>query len=346
MTTNKKIVSEVGLTRMAESLDKLMTVDIAARGSIHILYDAARKRLGKPLTLGVVEKLREAIKPQDYVILASGWADQPWNLLKSESDGPAGIMALARTIRVTLKGLPILLTDSYIVDDMKQVAMAAGFHCVEPGELKNSLINKGFDYIPSIAIMPFPLGEEEGKAEAVKIIEKWNPSACIAAERGDMSGENLGIHGSSGVDYTDFVAKVGHLFKYAKEKGILTIGIGDGGNEIGMANIAETIIEKIKNAEKMVATTEVDILVAATISNWGAYAISDLLAASTGDLEHLCNDVIEERVLAKTRDVGFHDPMKGLSGLSIASVDGCETKISLAIINLMREVVLQGYLRY
>ena len=346
MATDKKVISEFGLSKIAESLDKLMTVDISARGIIDVFYEAARKKLGKPLTLGVVEKLREAIKPQDYVILASGWADQPWNLLKSESDGPAGIMALARTIRVALKGLPIILTDSYNVEGMKQIAMAAGFHCAEPEELKNSFINKGFDYVPSIAVVPFPLDEEEGKAEAVKMIEKWNPSACIASERGDMSGKDLGIHGGTGIDYTEFVAKIGNLFKYAKDKGILTIGIGDGGNEIGMANISETILEKFEHGKKMCATTEVDRLVTATISNWGAYAISDLLAASTGDLEHLCDDVIEERVLAKTRDVGFHDPMKGLAGLSLASVDGCETKISLAIINLMREVVLQGYLRY
>ena len=48
----------------------------------------------------------------------------------------------------------------------------------------------------------------------------------------------------------------------------LTIGIGDGGNEIGMGKVHDKVCEHITNGKKIVAKTETDILVTSGISNW------------------------------------------------------------------------------
>ena len=125
----RKLISDVGLANVAESIDRLMNVDIGARGTAQVLFDAARELLnGKPMTLAAVELMQKSIKPGDYVFITTGWADQPANIpTKSETDGPPGTAALARAIRLTLKGLPIVITDDYLVEDMKKVMSSCGF---------------------------------------------------------------------------------------------------------------------------------------------------------------------------------------------------------------------------
>ena len=60
------------------------------------------------------------------------------------------------------------------------------------------------------------------------------------------------------------------LVVQAARRGIPTVGVGDGGNEIGMGNVAHVIARRLA-LEPCVVT--VDNLVVATVSNWGAYGI-------------------------------------------------------------------------
>jgi hypothetical protein len=56
---------------------------------------------------------------------------------------------------------------------------------------------------------------------------------------------------------------------------VTTIGIGDGGNEIGMGKIAhETIVKNIPNGDRIHCRVATDHLVVAGVSNWGAYALA------------------------------------------------------------------------
>ena len=59
------------------------------------------------------------------------------------------------------------------------------------------------------------------------------------------------------------------------EGSALTIGIGDGGNEIGMGKIHPTTIAKnIPNGELIHCRVPTDHLIVAGVSNWGAYALA------------------------------------------------------------------------
>jgi D-glutamate cyclase len=54
-----------------------------------------------------------------------------------------------------------------------------------------------------------------------------------------------------------------------------TIGIGDGGNEIGMGKIPhETIVKNIPNGDLIHCRVATDHLIVAGVSNWGAYALA------------------------------------------------------------------------
>ena len=72
------------------------------------------------------------------------------------------------------------------------------------------------------------------------------------------------------------------LFLRAKELGIPTIGIGDGGNEIGMRVIWDLIPKYIKFGEKIASTIETDSLVLSAVSNWGAYGLLAQAPIETG----------------------------------------------------------------
>ena len=57
--------------------------------------------------------------------------------------------------------------------------------------------------------------------------------------------------------------------------GAITIGIGDGGNEIGMGKIPhETIVKNIPNGDLIHCRVPTDHLIVAGVSNWGAYALA------------------------------------------------------------------------
>ena len=58
-----------------------------------------------------------------------------------------------------------------------------------------------------------------------------------------------------------------------------TIGIGDGGNEIGMGSLPQNIVEtEIPNGRMIAATTPADYLIVAGVSNWGGYGLLAAMA--------------------------------------------------------------------
>jgi hypothetical protein len=62
-----------------------------------------------------------------------------------------------------------------------------------------------------------------------------------------------------------------------------TIGIGDGGNEIGMGKLPlDTICRNIPNGEHIACRVPADYLIVAGVSNWGAYALAVGVAVLRG----------------------------------------------------------------
>lgn len=109
--------------------------------------------------------------------------------------------------------------------------------------------------------------------------EKW--SHLIAIER---SGPGVGgrHYTMRGLDVTEhYDARLTKNLKPTKRnlklppRQIVTIGIGDGGNEIGMGKIPhETIVKNIPNGDLIHCRVPTDHLIVAGVSNWGAYALA------------------------------------------------------------------------
>ena len=61
-----------------------------------------------------------------------------------------------------------------------------------------------------------------------------------------------------------------------------TTGIGDGGNEVGMGTASDFLTPEagcvIPNVDEIACVTKTDFLVPCSVSNWGGYALSGMLA--------------------------------------------------------------------
>jgi hypothetical protein len=89
----------------------------------------------------------------------------------------------------------------------------------------------------------------------------------------------------------------------------VTIGIGDGGNEIGMGVLPKEIVEQdIPNGHLIAARTPADFLLVAGVANWGAYGLLAAIAVLRPDLsprllQHFGGE-LEEIILRSAVDLG------------------------------------------
>lgn len=56
-----------------------------------------------------------------------------------------------------------------------------------------------------------------------------------------------------------------------------TIGIGDGGNEIGMGKVRDQVTKHIPYGKEIACRVTADQLITAGVSNWGGYALATAL---------------------------------------------------------------------
>jgi hypothetical protein len=122
-------------------------------------------------------------------------------------------------------------------------------------------------------------------------------------------------------------APIHRLFEAAatRRPDVKTIGIADGGNEIGMGGVAWEVLRQaiaLGPAGQIACRIATDYLVLAGISNWGAYAlaVSVAILRNRADLIATWNADSQRKLIESlVRDAGAVD---GVSGLNQTTVDG------------------------
>jgi len=325
---------------VSENVDRLITVEASlARGLPYgvaaKLYHYARRKLGKPLTLLAAEKLLSSVEEDGFVFILTGTMIPPW--LTAETDGPIGATVLARAIRIGLNAYPIIITDKaeLTMHVMEATCRANELNVVDVNDLAS--VNN------SVAILPYPLSEVEAKRLAREYVERFNPSALIAIEKLGMNIKGV-HHTALGHNCSEWEVKADYLVDEARNNDVLTIGIGDHGNEIGFGLIYEDAREVIPYGKickcpcqsGIICRTETDILIPATISNWGAYGVTACLAFLKNDFSILHNGerelyLIEECVRAGAIDGGTATPS--------LSVDTMPARINAHIVDILRNLI-------
>jgi hypothetical protein len=226
-----------------------------------------------------------------------------------ETDGPPGAIALARA----LEGLgfePVFVTDVFGAP----------------------LLNLNGQRNPRI--IEFPIADHAtSRAFAQRLLDWLQPALIISIERCGFASGNRYFN-MRGKDISEFTAKVDYLFLGQEN----TIGIGDGGNEIGMGNYAEKI-KLMRSLPLDPARTPVNKLVIASVSNWGGYG---LIAA----LSRLCqtdllpsvqweHDLLEELIARGAVD--------GVTGEKKCSVDSLSAQEHSRVLSQLKIEISQRY---
>jgi hypothetical protein len=298
------------------------------------LYEAARERIGRPLALRAAEELLRVIRPGDPVMFATGFMIPTW--LRPETDGPVGAAALARTLAVARDVTPVFVIEEFMADMMNATCHAAG--------LKPDSWTRARAIPLRSATVLFPLDLDAARREAVRLLDEIRPAALIAIERPSWNERGV-YHPGSGVDFSSMVAKLDCLFDEARERGILTIGIGDHGGEIGFGLIHDACKQvlplgrtcRCPCASGISAATASDVLVVcAPPSNRGANGVQACLAALLGREELLHDRVMERRLLQACAAAGAID---STSGLAEPSADRIPLEANAALIDLLHEII-------
>lgn len=166
------------------------------------------------------------------------------------------------------------------------------------------------------------------RSEFDALLDELQPVGLISVERCGRTrdGRHLNMHGIS-IDAHN--APIDLLFDAAAGR-IPTIGVGDGGNEIGMGCVADEI-HRISGIEPCAVC--VDHLVIATVSNWGAYGLCAYLGQMRGKALVPVFDEISD-MLARMIRFGCVD---GVSKLPTLSVDGFNMDTEREILDALAE---------
>jgi len=326
-----KYQKQKDLIKTFDEIDHLVNLDIPARGVIAQLHRFARNRVNQSLIYLASIKLNEVVKKDDIIFIATGWPDRPDITPQiAETDGPPGAALLARAINKSFNAIPFVFIEKYLVDAMSMVVNAAGLRVLLP----EYAIQASSHHAPinASAVLPYPID--------------YKPKAVISIEKGGINEKEV-IHTSRGADTTRYMAKVDYLIRQAKEEGIVTIGIGDGGNEIGMGLIREDIKKYIPFGNKckcpcgagIAPSTKTDFLITAAVSNWGAYGLGAGLAILKGKPDIFHNGEIERRVLEKAADAQFID---GISGYTEPGADGLSAHIHICFVEILKELITKS----
>lgn len=181
----------------------------------------------------------------------------------AETDGPPAALALAAALG-SLGAACTIVTDRYCLPIL-QAALAAP-------DLAHPVV--GAPFLPP-GLVEFPILDASASATiAADLIDRMRPTLVIAVERCGLTraGAYLNMRGE---DIAPFTARLDPLVC-----AVPSIGIGDGGNEIGMGSVAGALVDA--GIITTPCATATDRLVVGAVSNWAAYGVLAALSLRAG----------------------------------------------------------------
>lgn len=302
---------------VCDAIDKLQCTEMRRRGLPRghkwKLYELARATESESLVLAAARKL--ASEPIDVAILTG--AAVPDHMPKGENDGPFGAVILAKAL-LKIGHKVTIITDP------------------EPAPATEGLLAYfGLD----VPIEIFSLGES---ARQEAFAETFDALVTIERLGGNPNGN---LHGIGGVSRNAFRVNFDSLVNKANDLGKITIGIGDGGNEIGFGKIYDALVESmpaLNNTEKtrcgggIFSVVPTGTLVIGSTSNLGAYGVCAALAMLKKDpsLAHTPEDELALHYIGV--GLGMSD---GGTGAIIPDCDGIPAETNAAMVRMMQTMV-------
>jgi hypothetical protein len=246
----------------------------------------------------------------------------------AETDGPLGAVFLAQALR--LLGIPSVL--------------AGEEFCTEA--LRAGLAMRS-DRSTRVVVLP-PSGLDADAYREAFFREVGRPSHLVAIERVGPSHTRASLlaqdpqgveeferempiasrdrcHNMRGQDITASCGPAHWLFEFPDSDRPVTLGIGDGGNEIGMGRLPWSLVRRaVPWGGRIACRVATDYLIVCGVSNWGAYGLAAGTALVRGmkpDPDLFDPDRERQVLEAMVRAGPLVD---GVTGRAEASVDGLD----------------------
>lgn len=220
-----------------------------------------------------------------------------------ETDGPGGAVILARAL--LKKGVEVQIwTDGFCVDAIKACASAVGF---------------SEDRVIAV--------------ERYDILDSFMPDALIFTERLGRAADGK-YYNMRSEDISPWTPSLDWLSVLCSRKGIFTVGIGDGGNEVGMGNFVAEMCEIRPDFRNCLSVIRTDVAIPADVSNWGCYAMTAALSYIRGEWLGPGEDDEHAMLQALVREKA----VDGISKKSELTVDGFGIEVHKAVIRDIYEL--------
>jgi len=270
--------------------------------------DPAGRGIARLVVPGAMARAAQSLAAARRVGLLTGFVPRPgWG---AETDGPSGSVVLGRALR-QLGAEVRYLADPPVLPLLE--ACLKALH--EPLDL-----------------VPVPAEPDAAVAVARQALRAFAPSHLIAVERPGRAADG-DYYNARGASVAALNAPLDVLFR-RPESGAVTVGVGDGGNEIGMGRIRARVARDVPHGTRIASVIRTDHLVVAGTSNWGAWGLTAHLGLATG--RELLHTPEEEARL--TRAMVAAGGVDGLTGAAEPTVDSLPMSLHQRVLETLREL--------
>lgn len=241
-----------------------------------------------------------------------------------ENDGPAGAVVMAKNL--VDSGTPVsLITDTGSRQSLMESLVGAGL--ARPGqEAGTYALRDGV----KVHVANTATETMEGYTSRIKdALAGDNTTTLVSIERPSPNLESK-LHNMGGQDITPHNADLSGLMTKEGNYQPYTIGIGDGGNELGLGSLHGDItglrlpnLERVvKNGEQIASSPRfpADAVVLNSVSNNGGVSLSMATRAATGARGFESDVATYDRVIRHLHDKGIS--IDGVEQKNLLSVDG------------------------
>jgi hypothetical protein len=271
-----------------------------------LALDPGRRGIARFFVAGGAAAAARALVRSRRVLITTGFALGPG---MPETDGPPGAAVLGRALR--LLGREVL----YVTDAVTVPPLTAALEALD-----------GAGHAPIVTFEP----GGDPAAAARRLLAAERPSHLVSIERPGRA-EDGDYRSARGESIRQWNAPLDALFLAAPRR-VVTIGIGDGGNEIGMGNVRQRVIRAGALGRAIASVVKVTHLVVAGTSNWGGSGVVAELARLAGrPLLHTADE--ERRMIRACVEAGAVD---GITRRAEPTVDGLPLDVHAGILELLR----------
>jgi hypothetical protein len=286
---------------LLDPVETLCALDLGGRGIARLVVPGAMAAAARSLT-----RARR-------VVLVTGFVARPaW---AAETDGPSGTVVLGRALRRL--GVEV----AYLADPPVAPLLDACLRAL--GEPRD--------------VIPVPADPTAALRAARVAGSLFAQTHLVAVERPGRAVDG-GYYNARGRSVAGVNAPLDGLF-LRRRAGTVTIGVGDGGNEIGMGRVRARVVRDVPNGARIASVVRTDHLIVAGTSNWGAWGVAAHLGLAA-DRVLLHTRAEEARLTHAMVRAGAVD---GLTGAARPSVDDLPLALHQALLETLRGLI--GHLR-